>query len=176
MDKTIHSLNQKAWYRLLKVVYVGIFVFMLLFLGVSHYFMYTGSFNGGISRCHANFNIADQPDREAALRVWGFSKRTGQKGALLVTDKAEEYSYMISSFDGFYKSIYPAYERRGETEFEWTSPVKTTPQDVCSEIGARHAGNLISNVLISLIVIGGLFEIGRRLFYYIYFGHFTARS
>lgn len=166
--KTIEELNEKAWYRLLKVLYTGFFavVTVIALLGIHESTVpydivnqdaSTVVCNSGNERTFAFSDISGLYITTYDIKGFGFNKTT-------TTDSWETDD--ILSACGISKTEYLAAKTSGEASF-YINPI------IITEGGTDE---FVQYSAIALIIIFAIFEIVKRSFYYVVTGTFSPKK
>lgn len=156
---TLHELNQKIWYRVVKVLYIGSFIiFLLLSIGLIYENSSTYPYNEKKTRItcvqvkiaeeinKSSYGIEDtlstDQKRRIAADICGANPNTAD-----LEEKGGRLNTLLSDNEIFKAS-----------------------QGVMED--GIDVANFVFHTLIFAVVLSVLYEIARRVFYYIFFGTF----
>ena len=160
--KTLEELNQKVWYRLLKVIYV--LFFLLIF-------------------CISILIIVDNGFAEIDTNNIKIVCLDGNKTTFLTKDidiSLSKQNFIGNKFDYDYYVKYDKIHLLRWAIFKQCDYKKVTMEDMLAdkylgkdafEIIPKYTyTNSIKKIILSVLIIGVLFELFRRIFYYIVLG------
>ena len=165
--QTIENLNKKIWYRIVKVLYFGIFFFVLLIGGMSIYdetTYYPYNENETHISCTGSYDGVNI--KKSIYGITGNSLTLDQKKAI-GKDICGADPAKINSFELF-TGRFEGDLLLSKNEF-FTASQGVMEQKI-------HPGSFIEYFSLLLIGLGMVFEIIRRVFYYIVFGTFRPKE
>lgn len=164
---SIKELNSRAWYRLFKVLWIGGALLLLGLLNFANYYSYDSAYSYDRRTCLNNLTYLSKDEFDIVMRLADF-----YEGSLMYKFHLANcgyWKYEGSSYSGIETSK-GFLDNVKNPNFSMIGTPRHKVQDFINFATSGHINNFLWNFFLWNSVILAIFELGRRVFYYIYFG------